>query len=259
MVVLAGVIAIGGAVVGAGSARAALSEVHLGGSPGTFYFDDASAGDGRVEIRQGDQIRFVADDGGQGGKPHSAKVDELGIDSGSLSRGQTFTTPPIEQAGTFKLYCKFHEGAGHWSTLVVVSDGRTTTTSAPSTTVTSTVKPSSTTSTGGPATSSTTVATVDGSDSDGAAVGDGFSDSTIATTDTTLASTGLGEVRDEDLPEQPINPRSLEAALGRPPATVGPWTRSVRMALVLLPVLLGVATVALVRYRRQPAESTEAS
>lgn len=251
-ILIAGLVGVG-AFASAHSAQAALSEVHLG----NFYYEDATVGDGKIEIRQGDQIRFVADDNGPG-TPHTVEVDALGIHSGGLSTGQTYTTPPIQQAGSFKLYCKFHENKGHVTTLVVLADGTattaaTTTTAAPTTTV---AKASSPTTAGG----STAVAGTSGSTATGGAgtdtttsvASDGVTATTVtdiaAATATTLAPTGLGEASDETMNALPVDPHSLEAVLGRPPATRGPWTRSVRIAMLGLLPLLGAAAIALGRF-----------
>jgi hypothetical protein len=127
---------------------------------GNFYFEDETVGDGKVEAQVGDQLRFAVLDGGPG-TPHTVEVDELGIHSGSLASGETFTTPAIGKAGSFILYCKPHDQRGHVTTLVVSGTSITTPTTAPPTTATTapttttTVKP--TTTTKPPATTATTV------------------------------------------------------------------------------------------------------
>ena len=141
---------------------------------GNFYFEDESVGDGTVVAQVGDQLRFSVLDGGPG-TPHTVDVDELGIHSGSLASGETFTTPPISKAGTFVLYCKPHDQRGHKAALVVTGTPITTATTAPSTTTTgpatsttskptATTKPPATTTTtqraaGVPASSATTTTT----------------------------------------------------------------------------------------------------
>lgn len=238
-IVFAGLVAIS-AVASTGTARAALIEVHLGST----YYEDATVGDGKIEVRQGGQIQFITDDSGTGGRPHTVEVDELGIHSGSLTTGQTYTTPAIQQAGTFKLYCKFHENAGHWTTLVVLSNATaTTTTAAPITTTTSASS----------ASKSTATTSASGTPTDGSGTSTATS---IAAADTALAPTGLGQASDETMGAVPVNPRSLEAVLGRPPATRGPWTRSVRMALLGLLPLWAATGVALARFARGPLNVT---
>jgi plastocyanin len=125
---------------------------------GNFYFDDETVGDGTVVAQVGDQLRFSVLDGGPG-TPHTVDVDELGIHSGSLGSGETFTTPPISKAGTFVLYCKPHDQRGHKATLVVGGTSITTATTVSSTTTTApgtstTSKPTATTKS--PATTTTT-------------------------------------------------------------------------------------------------------
>lgn len=109
-------------------ASAALREVAVG----NFYFNDATAGDGIVEATQGDQLRLTVYDGGPG-TPPTVDVDALGIHSGSLASGETFTTPPLDKPGTYTLYCKPHVNRGHTATLIVRASATVTT--KPATTV----------------------------------------------------------------------------------------------------------------------------
>jgi plastocyanin len=250
-------------------ADAAVSQVHSG----NFYFEDATVGDGKIEIRQGDQLRVIMDDNGPG-TPHSVEVDELGIHSGGLSSGETYTTPPIQQAGTFKLYCKLHENKGHATTLVVLANAATppttTATAPPTTTATAPPSATGTPTTAPAATAPGAPAAIDDPTqaTDPAAATDptATTTSTIAgatatgnspeTTERQVAPSGVGRASDEDLESIPVDPDSLEAALGRPPAKRGPWTRSVRMALLGLVPLLGAAALALGRFARTPAHNT---
>lgn len=90
---------------------------------GSFYFEDASAGDGRVVIDQGDRITFTF----EGGAQHTATVDGQ-FDSGARSDGQTYTTSALTRAGTFTLFCRVHGASRHSTSLVV----RATSSPAPS-------------------------------------------------------------------------------------------------------------------------------
>ncbi|MDP1818869.1 MAG: hypothetical protein Q8K58_03140 [Acidimicrobiales bacterium] len=262
---IAGLLIVGG-IAWTEVAHAALSQVRVG----NFYYEDATVGDGEIQIRQGDQLRFIVEDDGPG-TPHSVEVDALGIHSGGLSTGDTYTTPPIQQTGSFRLYCKLHENREHVTTLVV----RAGTTSPTTTTVAAaTPAPAPPTTAGGSSTSTSAQPPPPPSDSPGATgtddtgapaaadttggatinPADTTADATIDpadTTDTTLAS-GLGRASAKDLHARPVGADSLEASLGRPPATRGPWTRSVRMALLALVPLLGAAAMALTRFARAP-------
>lgn len=81
---------------------------------GSFYFEDATAGDGRVVVNEGDRITFTF----EGNNTHTATVDGL-FDSGRRSAPQTYTTSPLMRAGTFTLYCSVHGAKQHSSSLMV--------------------------------------------------------------------------------------------------------------------------------------------
>lgn len=285
-------VAMAAALALAGPAQAALRQVHVG----NFYFEDATVGDGKVEATVGDQLQFVIDDGGSG-TPHTVEVDELNIHSGMLSTGQTFTTPPIPQAGTYLLYCKTHLNRGHKTTLIVDpaagTGTTTTTTTAPSTTTTTakltstttstttatttkagtgsssstttttrpttgTVAPSTSTTsssgttaasgsagsastTGGASSSGTVEAPSPGSDLPGPSAGGTGSAPQGETTDTTLASVGVGKADASLLAGAPGQPGSLDTLLGRKLRGKAPWTRSIRLSLVALIPMAGAA------------------
>lgn len=244
--IFGGVLASVLAILVAGPSAAALREVAVG----NFYYDDATAGDGTVEAMQGDQLRFTVYDGGPG-TPHTVEVDELNIRSGSLAAGETFTTPPLNQPGSYRLYCKPHQNRGHTATLIVRA-------SATATTSVATTAPRSGGS-GATVASSTTAASAppetnaDGSPASSVpADADSLDDGTAST----LAPVGRGEADPDALEDAPADPDSLQAALGRRPARKGPWTRSVRLALLALIPMVAAAVVAAGRSR---ASTTEGS
>lgn len=80
----------------------------------SFFFEDASRGDGRVVVDEGDQISFSF----QGNNQHSATVDGL-FDSGVKQGGQSFTTGALTRPGTYTLYCTVHGARQHSSTLII--------------------------------------------------------------------------------------------------------------------------------------------
>ncbi|HET9444087.1 MAG TPA: hypothetical protein VFO65_12235 [Acidimicrobiales bacterium] len=240
----------------AAPAWAALTQV----SVGNFYFDDASAGDGVVAVPVGDQVRFVVMDGGPG-TPHTVEVDELGIHSGALSAGETFTTPPLDRPGTYRLYCKPHDKRGHVATLVV-GDGVPPVTAPPATAPPATVPPAPATTAAPTATTApaaapaTTAAPVTTAAPARTAPAEGSSAPVPPTAapmpqatpepgapgtaagagevDGTVVPVGRGEATAGELAATPAPPGSLESLLGRRPAPAGPWTRSVRVGFVLL-------------------------
>lgn len=253
-----------GVLVVAGPVAAALREVRVG----NFYYDDATPGDGTVEIDQGDQLRFTVLDGGPG-TPHTVDIDELGIHSGSLASGETYTTPPIDRPGTYLLYCTPHQNRGHQATLIVRSSS-TATTSAPTTAPATTSPPATSAPTTSPSGSPTTAppgASTPGGGSTAttdpdATTADGATEATAdqgdpttgaptddATTDT-LAPVGRGDADDDVLAAAPVDPDSLQAAIGRPPAQKGPWTRSLRLGLIVFLLMAAAAGAAVLRGRR---------
>ena len=169
---------------------ATVIDIHVG----SFYFEDSTVGDGVINAKVGDQLRFTFDDNGA----HTAEVDELGISSGAQGAGAVFVTAPLTQAGTFTLYCKPHRNRGHLTTLVVSENNPppTTTTITPTTVTTTTAPPTTTTTT---RSSTTSTATTSSTTSTTTAGGGGVSSSTTlgnSTTSTAASSsstTSLGE------------------------------------------------------------------
>src|SRR3954454_12709173 len=99
-----------GTFVAATPALASTSTVRVG----SFYFEDATTGDGRVLINKGDQITFRF----EGTQTHTATVEGM-FSSGARSSNDTYTTPPLTIAGTFTLYCEVHGAAQHSTRLVI--------------------------------------------------------------------------------------------------------------------------------------------
>lgn len=80
----------------------------------SFFFEDSTAGDGRVVVDRGDTISFRF----EGTNEHSATVEGL-FDSGVKGGGTVFTTSALTKAGTFTLFCTEHGAETHGTTLVV--------------------------------------------------------------------------------------------------------------------------------------------
>lgn len=237
-------------------------------SVGNFYFDDDTPGDGVVQAQVGDQLRFVVKDNGPG-TPHTVEVDDLGIHSGSLGSGETFTTPVLDRPGTYRLYCKPHDQRGHVATLVVSGSAPPTTAAPttapppPTTTATPTTAPTAattvTTKVAAPVarapsttTPPTTLPTATGS-TDPAATPDPATVASPSGTATDQASPdaapapeGRGQATADELAD-PADPNTLEGLLGRRVASGAPWTRAVRMGLALLLPLAIVWVVAAAR------------
>lgn len=249
------VAALASVLVATPSAQSAVRDVKVG----NFYFDDASPGDGIVEALQGDQLRFTVLDGGPG-TPHTVEIDELGIHSGSLAAGETFTTPPLNRAGTYSLYCKPHQNRGHKATLVIRE--ATAPTSAPATSQPAppptTTPRTGQTNTTSPATSApasagsagSTSTTAPGTSAPANDETPGAANGPVDSTATTLAPVGRGEADDATLATAPVEPGSLQTIIGRPPGRKGAWTRSVRFGFILLVPMSLLAAGALIRGRR---------
>lgn len=245
----------------AGVVLAATRTVHVGYNV-TYYFEDATVGDGVVEAKTGDRLSFVFDDSGTGGKRHSAVVTELGIDSGPQPKGATWTSAVLTTPGTYRLFCRFHQAApnNHWTTLIVTGAALTPPpavtpkpTVAPTSTPRSTASPAPSkatssaspgASTGASAAASTPGASApSGSPSDSAAPGDS------AAIDDSSASPGPDASTDTGLDG---------SAVGNGPGGPSPttWLRSVQVGLLaILPILAAgwVAFVLSKRRRRPPS------
>lgn len=232
-------------LLGAGTVLAATVTVHVG----TYYFDDATTGDGKVVARVGDRIAFVFDDGGS----HSANVDALGIASGPLGQGQTYLSPVLATPGTYELYCLLHRSRGHLATLVV-----TAVTPTPAPTPGPTPSPVASPS-GSPDASSAPTGSPTGSTGPGptATPGAGGPTPSPAPGGSTTAPgpTGSGAPPSGD-PAAPSGSPSGSPDPGAPqtddPGAVPPWVRSAWLALVAgIPiVLLALVADRLARRRR---------
>jgi plastocyanin len=140
------------------AAAAGVVDIHVG----SFYYEDATVGDGVIRANVGDQLRFTFDDNGG----HTADVDALGIHTGKQAQGAVVVTAPLTTPGTYELYCTPHRRRGQLTTLIVSGEvaTTTTTTNAPTTTTTAaatttqaptTTAAGSTTTAGGESTSTT--------------------------------------------------------------------------------------------------------
>jgi hypothetical protein len=210
---------------------------------GNFYFEDETVGDGKVDAQVGDQLRFNVLDGGPG-TPHTVDVDELGIHSGSLASGETFTTPPIGKAGTFILYCKPHDQRGHTTTLVVSGTSIITPTTAPP--ATTTTAPTTTT-TAKPTTTTKPPATMIATVSAGGASSSAPTTTTTARPTTTTAPTTTSSVEGGTAPA-PGDPAAAStttsAGTGSEPATGDPAGGSDTGGTALAPVGRGTVDLA---------------
>jgi plastocyanin len=91
-------------------AAAATRTVHVG----SYYFEDATRGDSRVVVQQGDRITFVF----EGKAQHTATVDGM-FSSGTRSPGARWTTPLLTRVGTNTMYCPVHGAPRHGTALIV--------------------------------------------------------------------------------------------------------------------------------------------
>lgn len=247
-------------------------------SVGSYFYEDATVGDGQVVINAGDQLQFTFVDGGKG-TPHTVEIDELGIHSGAVGTGNSFTTGAITQPGTYVLYCKPHRNRGHITTLVVLAVDSTTTTTTTQATTTTTTPGTTTTLTS----STTTTTTTTGGTTTTTATGSPTT--TVGTTATTTSPTdptgsspspGTGKVveiehdhsthdhSDGDAAATTLAPIGVAdggdalSATPLPPGiailTEEPWTRSVRFGfLIALPLAVLTGGAGYMHVRRNPS------
>lgn len=225
----------------AGRAAAAVRQATVG----NYYFqDDATNDRAKLVVAKGDQVTFTVRAAAQ--RPHSVNVDELGIHSGDLLLFETYTTPPLNRAGTFRVYCRNHAVSNnHVTSLIVRAPPTTSTTPA-------TTAPPRTASTPRlvPAVTSTTVASsttvVQATTAPTAA-----RPAVTTTTEVATVAAGRGKAPPGDRRRAAPAANSLEGLLGRHLGGNAPWTRAVRISLAALVPLVLVAGFALREARRR--------
>ena len=208
-------------------------------SVGNYYFeDDATGSRDTVVINQGEQIQFNVLRGAAAYPPHSVVIDEYHIDSKYLLPGDSYTTRPLNNPGTFLVYCRAHRDRGHETTLVIRSTATTAASPAPSSTGSSR-KPAGK---GAAASSSPAgIAPGQGASTPGA-------NASPATGDL-LAPVGVekGTVTKEEKPDS----RSLAGLLGRRFGGDQPWTSALWLAVAAALPIFAIAAFALGRERRR--------
>ncbi len=231
-------------------------------SVGNYWFEDDARHDRtQIIVNQGDQITFTIREGIY--PPHTVDVDELGIHSPDLLLGATYTTPPLNTAGTFRLYCRPHEQRGHVTTLAVRATTPTTSalqpqphTSAPPTTAGSGQQPV----VEGPQPAIPAPQPVTPAPQPARAVpqpatpAPGSSAPPLPPPNdpapaTTLTPVGVGQADPESMARIPEPaPGSLDDLIGRREARGAvPWTRALRLLLLAAVPILGAAGYALSR------------
>jgi plastocyanin len=228
----------------AGHAAAAVHQATVG----NYYFqDDATNDRAKLVVAKGDQVTFTVR--AAASRPHSVNVDELGIHSGDLLLFETYTTPPLNRPGTFRLYCRNHERSNnHVASLVVkapptqpTTPATTPATSPPRTATTPRLVPSATAPSGA---SSTTVVQATTTPT-------GVRLAATTTTEVATVPAGRGTAPPGDRRRAAPAANSLEGLLGRHIGGSAPWTRAIRVSLAaLVPVAL-VAGFALLRARER--------
>lgn len=234
-------------------AWAALHEV----SGGNFYFrDNATGSTSEIRVVEGDQIRFTMVEDAP--VPHSVEIDALGIHSGDMQSGDTFTTPALNQPGTYTVYCDRHRERGHVITLVVENDSSEEGSGSGSGSDDSgsdSGSGSGDSSTGSQEGSKSGTGKDQTNDKKGSGTTRGSMDGegearSPRPTSTELVPSGAGTVTDAEQAAMDALPNSFEQTLGRP-IPEGPWTRSLTLALFAVVPLVVVAVIAIRRGRRR--------
>ncbi|MCH8984406.1 MAG: hypothetical protein IH943_09975 [Acidobacteria bacterium] len=210
-------------------------------SSGSFYYEDATVGDGRITAKVGDQLRFVTEDAGKG-TPHTVEIPGLGISSGPLATNSTYVTVAITKPGEYQVFCKPHRKKGHETTLVVTGQALTTTTTATATTQTD---QTATTQTDQTATTQTDQTTT--TDSTTTTLG-----STTSTTGATGPGSGSGDSTDVAVASGATDD-TIPVGVSKPETPE--WTRILPAAAFALIPLTAIAVLA--GRRSQPERSLE--
>jgi hypothetical protein len=228
-----------------GRAAAAVHQATVG----NYYFQDDTTNDRtKLVVVKGDQVTFTVR--ATASRPHSVHVDELGIHSGDLLLFETYTTPPLNRVGTFRLYCRNHAVSNNHVASLVVRAPTTTTvpvtapaaTAPPRTPPTPRLVPSATATTA--ATSTTLVPSTTAPSR-----APGLVPTTTESVVTVPAGRGQAPLTDRRRAAPASN--SLESLLGRHIGGSAPWTRAVRIGLVALVPLVVLAGFALREARRR--------
>lgn len=194
---------------------------------GNYYFEDVRTSDRtKIVVRRGDQVTFTVRE--TAARPHTVEVEELGINSGDLLIGQTYTTPVLDRPGNFYLFCGPHESRGHHARLIVQAPPST-----PSATARATPTPAVGPATGPPTGSATTPPRA-----------------TLSPTPSptpTPVPAGVATADPSILAQLTPNPDSLAGLTGVSRSHNVPWTRAVWWLLIACVPIVGVAVFALRR------------
>ena len=217
-------------------------------SSGSFYYEDATVGDGRITAKVGDQLRFVTEDAGKG-TPHTVEIPGLGISSGPLATNSTYVTVAITKPGEYQVFCKPHRKKGHETTLVVTGQALTTTTTATTTTQTeqtTTTQAEQTTTTQAEQTTTTQAEQTTTTDSTTTTLG------STTSTGATGAGSGSGDSTDAPVASGATDD-TIPVGVSKPETPE--WTRILPAAALALIPLTAIAVLA--GRRSQPERSLE--
>ena len=206
---------------------------------GNYYYEDVRTRDRtKIVVRKGDQVSFTVRE--TAARPHTVEVEELGINSGDLLIGQTYTTPVLDRPGNFYLFCGPHESRGHHARLIV---------QAPPATPEATPRPTPAPTTGArPPPGATTTA------SPSMTVGP-----TTPSAGPTPLRAGVATANPSVLAELTPDPDSLAGLTGVSRSHEVPWTRAVWWLLAACVPIVGAAIFALRRESMQRAAAEAAA
>ena len=214
-------------VVACAVAAPAMARTHQATVGNYYYEHDEQRDRTKIVVAVGDQITFTVRQAAY--PPHTVDVDELDVHSPDLLVGQTYTTPPLDRAGNFRLYCRPHEQRGHHTRLVVQAAAATATPAPPAKTAVPTARPRA-----------TSAPPVSG--------GRTPPPSVKPSATPTLAPIGVGTAAPGALDRPlPVDPDSLQGLTGVTRSNRYPWTRAVWWLLLATVPIVGAAGFALRR------------